>query len=61
MAQVIQEVMHEAGATDFSDDEVYQEFYTGGNVAVVELWHQIITALSPVPKEQKKAVAPEAA
>ncbi len=59
MAQVIEAVMHEAGATDFISDEVYQEFYNGGNDAVVELWHQVIEALSPVPKDQKKADGPD--
>lgn len=59
MAQIIQEVMHEAGATDFSEDEVYQAFYGGEEKEVVALWGQVIAALSPVPKDQKKADVPD--
>lgn len=59
MCQVITDVMHYAGATSFTEDGVYQEAMTGNSSAVISLWHEIYTALSPVPKEQKKADAPE--
>ena len=56
MSTVIEDVMHHAGATDFSGDLIYQEFHHGDTKAVIALWHQVIEAISPVPKEQKKAV-----
>ena len=59
MCQIIADVMHYAGAADFTEDDVYQEAMTGNASAVIALWHEIYTALSPVPKEQKKADAPE--
>ena len=59
MCQVITDVMRYAGATSFTEDDVYQEAMTGNASGVIALWHEIYTALSPVPKEQKKADAPE--
>jgi len=59
MCQVISDVMHYAGAADFTDEVVYQEAMTGDTGAVIALWYEIYTSLSPVPKEQKKAAAPE--
>jgi len=59
MCQIITNVMHYAGADDFTEEEVYREAMTGGAAAVIALWHEIYAALSPVPKEQKKADAPE--
>ena len=59
MCQIIAEVMRYAGASDFTDDEVYQDAMTGNASAVIALWHQIYESLSPVPKEEKKAAAPE--
>lgn len=59
MCQVITDVMHYAGATSFTEEDVYQEAMTGNATAVIALWHEIFAALSPVPKEQKKADAPE--
>lgn len=53
MAYIIQEVMHEAGATEFSDDEVYQEFYGGGQKEVIALWGQVMAALSPDIKDEE--------
>ncbi len=58
MAIIIAEVMREAGADTFTEEEVYSELYTGNKDAVISLWHLVIAALSPVPKEQKKADAP---
>lgn len=59
MCQIITDVMLYAGATGFTEDDVYQEALTGNAAAVNALWWDIYTALSPVPKEQKKADAPE--
>lgn len=62
MCQVIADVMHFAGASDFSEEETYCEALAGGkdgSQAVITLWYEIYAALSPVPKDQKKAVAPE--
>ena len=59
MCQVITDVMLYAGADGFTEDEVYREAMTGNAAGVIALWHEIYTALSPVPKEQKKADAPE--
>ena len=59
MCQVISDVMQHAGAEKFTDEEAYQEAMTGNSKAVIALWHDIYAALSPVPKEQKKADAPD--
>lgn len=57
MSFVVQKIMHAAGATDFSDEEFYQEMTVGDRLAAVACWHQVIAALSPAPKEGKKAAA----
>ena len=59
MCQVIADVMIYAGATEFTEEEVYRDAMTGNGSEVIALWWEIYTALSPVPKEQKKADAPE--
>ena len=59
MCQVITDVMRHAGAVSFTEEDVYQEALTGKAAEVNALWWDIYTALSPVPKEQKKADAPE--
>ena len=59
MAQIIEEVMHAAGAADFTEEVVLEEFYGGNAAGVSQLWHDVIAALSPVPKDQKKADVPD--
>lgn len=59
MAHVAEVVMHHAGATDFSEDEFYQEMQVGDRKAAVAFWWTVVAAISPAPKESKKAAAPE--
>ena len=61
MMWVVETVMNHAGAHSFTDDVAYQEFHSSDTKAIMELWFAIVAALSPVPKEQKKADAPESA
>ena len=59
MMWIIEVVMHHAGVSEFTEEVAYQEFYGSDNKDILALWFSIIAALSPVPKEQKKADAPE--
>ena len=59
MCQIIAEVMRHAGAVDVSEEGLYQDALTAKGSAFITLWHEIYVALSPVPKDQKKADAPE--
>lgn len=59
MAHVVEVVMHHAGADDFTEDEFYYEMMVGDRAAAVALWHAIVAAISPAPKEAKKPAAPD--
>lgn len=61
MTWVMEVVMREAGVPGFTDEIAYQAFHGADSKDVVALWLSLTEALSPIPKAQKKAVAPESA
>ena len=59
MMKIMEEVMQYAGAKDFTEEHIYQELHYGDQAYVFELWFAIVEAISPAPKESKKAAAPD--
>lgn len=59
MAHVAEVVMHHAGAVEFTEDEFYREMQVGDRKAAIAFWWTVVAAISPAPKEAKKAAAQE--
>ena len=59
MSHVVELVMRDAGAKDFTEDEFYQEMTSGDRTAAIECWHLIVQAISPMPKEGKDDAVPD--
>lgn len=55
MALIIKEVMVAAGAASFDEAEIMQDVHAGKGAEVAALWYEIMAAISPVPKEEKKS------
>lgn len=57
MVIVIEFVLKAAGIENVTQEDLYQEIQAGNQEGVISLWYQIEAAITPQPKEAKKAAA----